>query len=177
MIRRALFIAIATVALVAVPAAAQEYDGTSATAGATADGDIAVSAEGFNPNATVNYQVDFEPFGDENALGVVGGYEGEIALGLPVALPLEIVEEGTTQADAAGNVAFEVEGRGEGRYEITMTDGENTAVASAVVGDAALPNTGSDSSIPFAQIGVVLLMLGAVAVYAAKRRRTKNTFA
>lgn len=187
MIRRALLLTLVIMALVAAPAVAQ-YDGTSAEATVTEDG-IVVTAEGFEPNATVNYEVDYEPFIDENAFGIVGGYEGEIAFAMNVAAPMEIVERGSTTADANGNVQFVVANRGEGRYRITMTDGVNTAVASITVGSpgdagagtttggsGALPRTGGDSSIGLAQIGFAALALGAVAVYGAKRRKA-NTFA
>lgn len=186
MVRRAVLLSLALVLMVFAPAAvAQEYDGATATATVTEDA-IIVTAEGFEPNATVNYEVDYEPFGDENALGIVGGYEGEIAIAMNVAAPMEIVERGSTTADADGDVQFAVANRGEGTYRISMTDGVNTAVVAVTVGSpgdagagtgtgtaggGALPTTGADDSVGLAQVGIAALALGAVAVYAGKRRR------
>lgn len=185
MIRRALVFAVGLVTLLAAPVAAQEYDGTSTETSIAPDGDIIVAAEGFEPNATVTYEVDYTPFSDENAM-VVGGYEGEVALAMNVALPAAIVETGSTTADAQGNITFEVQNQGEGRYEIRMTDGVNTATAVAVVGEAGaggdaggavtggLPRTGDDTTVGLAQIGFVAVAIGAVAVYGARRRRAKS---
>lgn len=165
MIRRALLLSLAVVALVAGPAAAQDYDGTTASATVEPDGDIVVNASGFNPNATVTYTVDLD---------------GTRVL------------DGSVQSDAAGDVNFTVEYQGDGTYTIRMTDGENTQVLNVTVDRAAgapgtagqgttgtasqagaLPATGSDSSLPLAQTGIALMMIGGVAIYAAKRRRAK----
>lgn len=168
MIRRTLLLALALVALVAAPVAAQEYDGTNATAGVSADGEtIIVNGEGFIPNSTVTFEVEFDG---------------------------AIVERGTTQADAEGDVSFEVEVRGDGVHRITLTDGVNTAVVSITIGDAGrggttgggapfagdtpaktggLPTTGSSGSIGLTQIGIMGLVIGGVAVYAAKRRQAR----
>lgn len=162
MIRRTLVLALALVALMAAPAAGQSYSGTTATA--TTDGEtITVVGEGFNPNSVVSYSVE---------------YDGSI------------VETGETTADAQGDVQFTVAVRGDGVYNISMTDGVNTAVVSVTVGTAAapapapaaaapagaLPRTGDDTSSSLAQIGFAAVALGAVAVYGAKRRKA-NTFA
>lgn len=153
MIRKTLVLAFALVALMAAPAAAQ-YG--SATATATNDGEtITVVAEGFAANSTVDYSVE---------------YQGSV------------VETGETTSDAQGDVQFTVDVRGDGVYNITMTDGNVTVVASTTVGTAAapapahaagggaLPRTGSDSNVGLAQIGFAAVAIGAIAVYGAKRR-------
>lgn len=190
MVRRALLLALFSVAMLAAPAAAQQgppggapYPDDRATI--TPAGEVLrILADGFLPGRRVGYQVDYTPFSDENAMGVVGGYEGEIAFAMNVAAPIAIVETGSTTADANGNVSFEVTNRGAGDYRITMTDGVTTKVASATIGNAsgnrsaqsgagALPRTGDDSSVGLAQIGFAAVAIGSVAIYGAKRRKTK----
>lgn len=158
MIRRALMLGLALVALLAAPAAAQadDYDGTTATA--TVQGDsIVVTGEGFIPGSAVRFSVEY------------GG---------------SVVDSGTVTADAQGNVTVTTEVRGDGVYRITMTDGTNTAVATVTVGatgtgtgtagsGGALPRTGDDTSVGLAQIGFAAVALGAVAVYGAKKRKAK----
>lgn len=182
MIRRAaLLIAAFTIAM-AAPAGAGEYDGTSGSA--TVSGDtIIVTGEGFEPNAEVEYSVDYTPSGDESAAASLEA--SGVMFARSPAVPAEIVETGTTTANASGEVQFAIENRGPGTYEITMTDGTNTAVATVTVtgdstGEAApaeptqtddLALTGSDDAIPMAQIAAGLIVVGGIAVYAAKRRR------
>lgn len=164
MVRRALLLSLALLVTVFAPAAAaqtDEYDGTSASGSVTADG-IRIVGEGFSPNATVNYEVE---------------YNGSD------------VESGTATADAEGDVSFLIRNRGEGSYVVVLSDGANTATTTVVVGRSgaapapapapragasgggALPRTGADESVGLAQVGIAALALGAVAVYAGKRRR------
>lgn len=155
MIRKTLILALGLVALMAAPAAAQ-YG--SATGSASTDGEtITVIGEGFAANATVDYSVE---------------YDGSV------------VETGETTSDAEGDVQFTVDVRGDGVYNITMTDGTTSVVASTTVGAAAapapapadsgaLPRTGDDTSSTLAQVGFAAVALGAVAVYGAQRRKAK----
>lgn len=167
MVRRALLLSLALLLTVFAPVAAAqtgEYDGTSASGSVTADG-ILITGEGFTSNATVTYQVEYV------------GFDGE-----------EASESGSATADAEGNVSFVIENRGDGSYVVVLTDGVNSATTTVVVGQAeadetaapapvgstggggALPRTG-DEPIGLAQVGIAAMALGAVAVYAGKRRR------
>lgn len=189
MLRRSLALATALLLAVAAPVAAGEYDGTSG--GATVSGEtITVTGEGFEPNAEVDYSVDYTPAGDESAAAALEA-SGVLFARTPAALPTEIVETGTATANANGEVTFPIQNRGPGTYEIVMTDGVNTAVATVTVaGDTSggpteeaapaeptqtdsndLALTGSDGSVPMAQIAAGLIVFGGVAVYVAKRRR------
>ena len=160
MIRKTLILALALVALLAAPAAAQYGSGSGS---ASNDGEtITVVGEGFAPNTTVDYSVEY------------GG---------------EVVETGETTSDAEGDVQFTVDVRGDGTYNITMTDGNVTVVASTTVGagaapapapapaapagSGALPRTGDDTTSTLAQVGFAAVAMGAVAVYGAKRRKAK----
>jgi LPXTG-motif cell wall-anchored protein len=157
MVRRALLLSLALLLTVFAPAAVAqtEYDGTSASGSVTADG-IVIAGEGFNANATVTYEVEYN--GSE-------------------------VESGTAMADAEGDVSFVIRNRGEGSYVVVLSDGTNSATTTVVVGGAgaapaapaagggALPRTGADESVGLAQVGIAALALGAVAIYAGKRRR------
>lgn len=167
MIRRALLFALTLITLIAAPVSAQEYDGTTAEGSVRPNGDIVVAAGGFKPNATIRYTVDRD--------------------GLRIS-------SGSAESDANGDVTFIVEYQGDGDYVITLTDGENTQVLGVTVnraedrretgpdgggapappGGDSLPSTGSDTSVPFTQLGVALLMAGAVAVYVGKRRRAQT---
>lgn len=164
MIRRALLLSLAVVALVAAPVAGQEeapdYDGPSGESEVQGDESIRVTGEGCPPNATITYTVTRDG---------------------------AAFSEGTASADANGDFDFVVETDGPGEYRVTVECGDQTFMVTATVaGETAerpgddrrvtgpLPETGSDSSIPLTQAGVALLMIGGVAVYAAKRRRARN---
>lgn len=181
MIRRTLLLVAVALVAFAGPAGAQEYDGTSGSATVTEE-EIIVQADGFESNTEVSYSVDYTPEGDESAAASLEAAGVMFARSAP-AVPTEVVETGTTMSDGGGAVEFAVDNRGDGYYEITITDGTNTEVVGVTVGDgtspAATPTetdnlalTGSDSSIGLAQGAVVLVVLGAVAVYIAKRRRS-----
>lgn len=108
----------------------------------------------------------------------------------------ELKKDGSTvQSDSAttngsGEVTFTFENVDDGTYSAETTcfvnDEPSTQVAGNIVvqddgatattaGSGTLPNTGSDSSISMARIGIVLVAAGGVAVYAAQRRR-KGSF-
>ena len=188
MIRRVLAIAVLLVAFVAAPASAADndelaggYDGATCTVDFSfVDGQFTINlqCEGFNDGATVTITVTFD------AAGGPAGFR---------ALPSqsEPVQTGTVQANSQGEYDFEVENQGAGEYTVVATDGENTATTSFTVTEAMLAGdtgtdpaspatptqsdeiafTGSNGSLPMAQVGVVLVVLGALAVYVAKRRR------
>lgn len=167
MIRRAILFGLTLVTLLSLataPAQAQEYDGTAAEGSVQPEGDIVVTASGFMPNTTITYTVDKD--------GVR-------------------ISAGSAESNSDGNVTFTVAHQGDGEYVITMTDGENVQVLGVTVdltadrpptdapgvrsadtaptGGDALPRTGSDASLPLGQLGVALVMAGAVAVYIGKR--------
>lgn len=187
MVRRALLLSLALLVAVFAPAASAQtpqYAGAAASATVTDDG-ILITGEGFIPNSTVTFQVEYD------------GFDGETA-----------TENGTTTADAQGDVSFLIANRGEGSYVVVLGDGVNAATTTIVVGQpgaapvpaappapalaapapaapasaapasaapaaraGALPRTGADESVGLAQVGIAALGLGAVAVYAGKRRR------
>lgn len=188
MIRRVLAVATLLVAFLAAPAGATgagelagQYDGATCTVDFSfVDGvfTIVLECEGFNDGADVSVTVTFTP---------AGGPSGFRALPSQA----DPVQTDTEDADSNGEFDFVVENQGAGEYTVVATDGENTATTSFTVteamlagdtdGDTAAPATptqsdeiaftGSNSSLPMAQIGVVLVVLGALAVYVAKRRR------
>lgn len=185
MIRKTLLLAAALLALL-VPVAHAQYAGNDGSARIGPNGELIVQGRGLVPNANVNWNARYRAFSDENAVGFIGGYEGEIAFGAPAAPEWTVVASGTAQADAQGNVEFSVPtSAGDGEYEITMTDGVNTIVVSQTVGSSgggnvaapagggALPRTGDDTTSTLAQFGAAAVALGAVAVYGAKRRKAK----
>lgn len=156
MFRRALLLSLAAIALIAAPAAAQ-YDGVAGSTEVLDDGSIRVTGEGCEPDATISYDVTKDG---------------------------AAFSSGTAQADAEGDFAFTVATDGAGDYQVTSTCGDQTFVLGATVaaagtggtggtttggttgaGTGTLPQTGSDSSIPFAQAGIALVMIGGVAVY------------
>lgn len=171
MIRRALLFGLTLVTLLslaAAPAHAQEYDGTTAEGSVQPNGDIVVTASGFLPNTTITYTVD--------------KYEVRVA-------------SGSAMSDANGDVTFTVAYHGDGEYVITMTDGLNVQVLGVTVDRTAdrpgtgvddagptgveatstgpLARTGPDASLPLSQLGVALVMAGAVAVYIGRQRRAQ----
>lgn len=163
MIRRALVLTLAIVALVTAPAAAQDdYAGPTVAGSETSNGDIVVSGGGCPASGAVDYSVTKDG---------------------------AAYTSGSTTADTNGDYSFTVETDGNGEYRVSVTCGGETTVLNetvtraggtagsgpstgAVTSAGALPTTGSDSSVPMTQIGVVSIMVGAVAVYAARRRRS-----
>jgi LPXTG-motif cell wall-anchored protein len=159
MIRRALLLSLALVALLAAPVAAQTSYGTPAgTAVAGADF-IRVTGEGCPPNGGIGYSYS----GPESG-------------------------QGTATAGATGAFSFTISDLDRGTYNIAVQCGGQTFVLSATVGAAgaapapvaaagtggtALPRTGSDSSIGMAQLGFAALAVGSAALFASKRRKAK----
>jgi LPXTG-motif cell wall-anchored protein len=161
MIRRALLLSLALVALLAAPVAAQTDYGTPGGSAVAGDDFIRVTGEGCPPNAGIGYSYS----GPESG-------------------------QGTATADANGGFDFTISDLDDGSYNIAVQCGGETFVLSATVGAAAgaptttaaagtgtggtaLPRTGSDSSIGMAQVGFAALAIGSAALYAAKRRKAK----
>lgn len=159
MIKRVLVLALALVAFVAAPAAAQSYPNAGGTAVA-GESSIRVTGEGCPPNGEIAYSYS----GPESG-------------------------SGTATADASGDYDFTIDDLDEGDYTVSVECGGETFVLNANVGAAAgggtttttaaqsgagaLPRTGGDSSIGLAQLGFAALAMGAVAVYGAQRRKAK----
>jgi hypothetical protein len=167
MIIGAVLFAALTLAM-AAPAHAQdeapsEYDNVAGDSEVNDDGSVTVTGENCPPNSTVTYEVE----------STSGSNQGEI------------VDSGSTTADADGEYEFTTDPLPNGRYEIRVTCGGETTVLAVNVnrGQAtapgrsaagALPTTGTDSSIPLARLGVILVASGGVAMYAAKKRNGRR---
>ena len=161
----------AALVLLAAPAGAQtdgsDSDGDTYVAGdvvarPTEDGRITVTGENCPPGEAVTYEV----------VSASGSNQGTT------------VTSGSTTADADGSFTFTTEQVPNGRYEVRVTCGGDTTVLSVNVnrGQAtapgrqagALPQTGTDSSVPLARLGVILVASGGVALYAAKKRNGRR---
>jgi LPXTG-motif cell wall-anchored protein len=115
-------------------------------------GVIVLNGSGFLPNAVVTVTVASTP----------------TVVGTP-----------TTNAEGAFTLSFDAPTE-PGAHTITATDGVNTQViaftvegetAAAVDSAGSLPYTGSDSSVPVAQIGAGLVAAGAVLVLMVRKRQ------
>jgi LPXTG-motif cell wall-anchored protein len=96
------------------------------------------------------------------------------------------VDLGSTTPDGNGNYSKQVtipSGTAPGNYTITASctgvlgAGVTRTVAITVVGAAALPRTGSASTLPLTGGGVALVVVGLVAVAVVRRRREHHTAA
>lgn len=161
MLKRAALLAVAVVVVTAAPVGAQnEYDGTTGAITVSDSGEARASGEGCPPEASVNWAVtkDGAPF-----------------------------TQGSTMSDANGDFQFTFTAQGDGNYSATVECGEAAVVLGATVsrgaestggqssGSAAandeLAFTGSDRSLSAVQVGAALVVLGALAVAATRRRQ------
>lgn len=151
---------------------------------ATVSGDsITLTVTGADPNTPV----DFELYDDDQApasMGMPGGGAGAAVLNLK--LPFKLVAQKTVTADASGTAVAVFDGLPAGTYSAAaryLVDGvpttqyfNNLSVQGSSGGAAAdggsLPNTGSDSSLPLARLGIVLVAAGGVAIFAGQKRRS-----
>ena len=107
MIRRALILALGTVALLAAPAAAQQtYSGLSGSTQVESNGSIHVTGDGCAPNSAITWSATKDGAAFSN---------------------------GTSSADANGAYDFTVATDGPGQYQVTVTCGDQTAVLDATV--------------------------------------------
>ncbi len=146
-------ILIATSFAFAATASAQSYGTTSVSGSDTtpAPGQtITVSGTGCPPNSQVNFLFDGSPAGGTTS-GADGSYSGEV----------------TVPSDASS-----------GTHQITVECGAvvmglEITVSPAASG-AAIPRTGSSSTIPMTSVGLGLLAVGGLFVVAARRRRAHS---
>ena len=123
-------------------------------------GTVIIMGSGFIPNSTVTVTVASDPY-----------------------------VAGTPTADSSGSFTLSFAAPTEvGSHTITATDGTNTlaipfevsAAGAATTGTPAvtpggtLPYTGSDSSLPLAQGGAMLVAAGAVTVFMVRKRQQHN---
>ena len=176
MVRRMMLIGAvicAALALAAAPAMAQDgtqgagyEDNVEGDSEVNDDGSITVTGEGCPANSPVEYEVR----------STSGSNSGQV------------VDSGSTTSDADGDYEFRTKPLPSGRYEITVTCGGEATVLfvnvnrgqatapgrQAAAGAGSLPRTGTDSSVPLARLGVILVASGGVALYAAKKRNGRR---
>ena len=161
----------AAAVFVATPAGAQDgpdngdtYVASDTDANVNDDGSVTITGENCPPGGPVTFAV-------VSRSGQNSGQQ---------------VDSGETTADADGSFAFTTDPLPNGRYDVEVTCGGDTTVLSvnvnrgqATAGAApgrsgALPRTGTDSSLPLARFGIVLVAAGGVALYAAKKRHDRR---
>ena len=139
-------------------AGAATYTGATMTlssATVAPDGSLTVSGTNFLPSSPVTVTVASTP----------------VVVGTP-----------TTSATGAWSLTFAAPTE-VGAHTVTATDGVNTLVvnfevaAAAATTTGALPYTGTNSSLPMAQIGAGLLAAGAVIVFGVRKRNQHLTHA
>ena len=135
---------------------------------------ITITATGMTPGETVLFSLD-------DGTGSTAGAASTAA----------VVATGSAVADSNGTASYTFTGVAPGTYTATATgqtsgrtqtfsnltitagsSGGGTTGSDGGTGGSGLADTGSDTSLPLARVGVVLLAAGAVAVYAGQRRRT-----
>ena len=155
-----ILLALGLVALFAGPASAGDaYPPPSVGAQVLGDGAIRVTGTGCDPGAAVTASVT--PAG--------GG---------------AVVATGSGTAGSTGAFEIVTTSVGPGQYQVTATCGELVQVLDVTVpgGTAptsvaqagALPRTGSDSSLPLAQVGALLIAAGALVFFVSRRRQSAS---
>lgn len=172
MIRKTLMIAaglLGLIVLVATPASAGDpYTPMNATATVNPDNSVTLTGDNCPPNAPVTYVVRR---GSANNSGNSA-----------------IVDQGGGTSNADGAFSITTNPLSNGRYNLTVTCGGESAVLGVQIGPVQssaggkpaqqagvgnLAETGSES-IPMARLGMILVATGGVAVYAAKKRQGRR---
>lgn len=175
MIRKMMLLAagaVLGVLLFASPALAggDGYTPMNVTATVNSDGTVTLTGDNCPPNSPVTYVV---------RRGAVQSIRSAPIGNTP------IIDEGAGTSDDSGSFSFDTNTLPNGRFNITVTCGGQASVLSAQIGAAQsggqgnvgggnLATTGSDSSIPLARLGVILVATGGVALYAAKKRKGRR---
>lgn len=177
MLKRVIAVAVATIGLLAAPAAAEQYppapSGLAVSDTCPTPGqNVTISGGTFSPGATVTFTLGSTSLGTATADGA-----GNAAL--PVAIPAG-TSPGNHTITAAGP-APDGQLSLSARVSVAADGCEGEGAAGAPAGENAgggtLPRTGDDLAIPLMQIGLGLAAVGGVllALSAKRRRRSSGT--
>ncbi|WP_436792505.1 hypothetical protein [Actinospongicola halichondriae] len=126
------------------------------------DGSLTLSGDNCPPNTTVEYVI---------RRGAASSFRQPAA---PIG-NTPIVDQGSGQADENGDFEIVTAVLSKGRFNITVTCGDKTATLSVNTARSSdLATTGSNNSIPLVRLGMILVAIGGIAVYAAKKRQGRR---
>jgi LPXTG-motif cell wall-anchored protein len=122
-------------------------------------GTVIIAGQGFLPNSTVTVTVASDPYVAGTPLSDANG-----DWTLSFAAPTEVGSHTITATDGTNTLSIP--------FEVSAA-GAATTGAPAVTPGGTLPYTGSDSSLPVAQGGAMLVAAGAVIVFTVRKRNQR----
>jgi LPXTG-motif cell wall-anchored protein len=123
-------------------------------------GTVVIVGQGFLPNSTVTVTVASDPYVAGTPLSDANG-----DFTLEFAAPTEVGQHTVTATDGTNTIVVP--------FEVAANGAVTTGTPIAVTPSGTLPYTGSDSSLPVAQGGAMLVAAGAVIVFTVRKRNQR----